>query len=280
MKIKYFKPEENYNEIIGKFIEPDNIKSINQIITGWTNIVFEAATKDDISYFFRFPRDDFWSKMMIKDCAFCEFINGKTSFRTPELKLCFNEGRPFSMHQKIEGTVLTERLSDLSDKGMENIAEDISRFIYELSNVDPKGLPKECNVTILDFLDELANTHFADIKYWQYDYFKDKHTEKNLVHGDLNPGNIIVDDENNVVAVLDFCFAGAGNPYADISRIIGRSPLTFKKIMMNKYEDYTNTKLDNNMLDRFVDVWTDIEIGYVDYIRKHNPDIKLPDAVS
>lgn len=278
MKETFFKPDENFSEIIRKTLHPMKVKSVKQVITGWTNIVFEATT-NETTYFFRFPRDDFWSRMMIKDCSFCNFIDGKTSFITPKVKLLFDKERPFSIHEKIRGTVLTEKLKDLSEKDMKIIADDVSKFICELKDIDQSSLPDECKVTLLDFLDELANIHFTDLTLWQYDYFKSKHTTQYLVHGDLNPGNMIVDENNNLIAVIDFCFAGLGNPYADISRVIGRSPLDFKDIMIASYESHSKTKLDINILEQFVKVWTDIEIGYIDYIRNNNPDIKLPEVV-
>ena len=276
MEKKFFIPDENLGEVITKTLKPIEVKEIKPISTGWTNIVFEAITEGEGSYFFRFPRDDFWAKMMVKDYHFCKFIEGKTSFKTPKLELFFDQERPYSVHKKIEGTVLTEKLNELTSNDMQVIAKDVSKFICELKDISQDDLPEECKVTLLDFLDELANVHFSDLSLWQYEYVKSKHTNKHLVHGDLNPGNMIVDENNNLVAVIDFCFAGLGNPYADVSRVIGRSPSGLKKIMINSYEEKTNTKIDEEMLERFVKVWTDIETGYIDYIRNNNPDIKLP----
>lgn len=271
----FFKPTENFNKIIEKYFKQEEIKSIKQITTGWTNIVMEVVTIDN-TYFFRFPRDDFWSKMIIKDCKFGSFIYGKTSFQTPQIKLCYDEGRPFSIHKKIEGICLNECIENLSNEAMTNIANDISKFICELGNIDIKELPEECNITLLDFLDELANTHFDDINLWQYEYFESMHIDNCLVHGDLNPGNIILDKDYNVIGIIDFCFAGIGNPYADTSRIIGRSPTDFSKIMIEKYEEHSKEKVNNDTLERFIQVWNDIDKGYISYIRNNNPDIKLP----
>lgn len=36
----------------------------------------------------------------------------------------------------------------------------------------------------------------------------------------MNPSNVLLDDNNNVAAIIDFGFGGFGDKYDDISRII------------------------------------------------------------
>ena len=104
----FFKTNEDFNQIIKNTLKKD-IKDIKQITTGWTNIVFEVKT-DDGSYFFRFPRDEFWSRTIVKDCEFANYIYNKTDFNTSNLQLKFDNERPFSVHKKIEGTPLAEKM--------------------------------------------------------------------------------------------------------------------------------------------------------------------------
>ena len=49
------------------------------------------------SYFFRFPRDDFWIRTIVKDCEFAKFVNGKTTYTTSDLQLLNDNNRFFSM---------------------------------------------------------------------------------------------------------------------------------------------------------------------------------------
>ena len=67
MEDTFFKIEDNFEKIIKNALKNRTIKSLNQITTGWTNIVYEVET-DDGNYFFRFPRDEFWSRTIVKDC--------------------------------------------------------------------------------------------------------------------------------------------------------------------------------------------------------------------
>jgi len=78
MEKNYFTLDENFNKIIENSLSNKEITAITPISTGWTNIVFEAKTKNDGDYFFRFPRDDFWTRTIEKDCEFSKFIKDKT----------------------------------------------------------------------------------------------------------------------------------------------------------------------------------------------------------
>jgi fructosamine-3-kinase len=75
----FFKSNENFDKIIVDTLKGKKIVKANQITTGWTNIVYEVET-DDGNYFFRFPRDEFWSRTIVKDCEFAGYIYNKTDF--------------------------------------------------------------------------------------------------------------------------------------------------------------------------------------------------------
>ena len=75
MIYNYFSLDENYENIIKNVLIDKNINNINQISTGWTNIVFEASTNSG-NYFFRFPRDQFWIRTIVKDYEFSNYIYG------------------------------------------------------------------------------------------------------------------------------------------------------------------------------------------------------------
>ena len=95
----FFTPEDPLNQIIKETFPKKQILQTDHILTGWTNIVIEVTT-DDGNYFFRFPRNPFWSKMIVKDAAVCNFVDGKTSFYTPQMELHYDsKKRPFSVHK-------------------------------------------------------------------------------------------------------------------------------------------------------------------------------------
>jgi aminoglycoside phosphotransferase (APT) family kinase protein len=273
---KFFTTNDDLRGIIERVIPKEDIVSARHIITGWTNIVIEVTTKNS-AFFFRFPRNNFFSKMLVKDCTFCEFIQDRTSFATPQLKLCYDNGRPFSVHKKIHGYSLTDRMRHLSRQAMTNIAYDISKFICELGRVDDTKLPSGGRMKLSDFLGELAEMHFDDKSLGHYEYLKSSEDSTRLVHGDLNPGNILLNENDKVSGIIDFCFAGYGTHYLDVSRIIGRSKSEFRDIMIKSYEDVSRSKVDIGAIDRLIGVWSDIECGYIGYMRRNHPEIKLPE---
>ena len=266
----YFKLEDNFEEIINKALENKKINKIKLIPTGWTNIVYEVET-DDGEYFFRFPRDEFWSRTIVKDCEFARYIHNKTDFNTVHLQLFYDNGRPFSMHKKIPGIPLAEKMNSLNDEEVKKVSKDIAKFMYQMHNVEYSkneifNSANNIGLNLNEFLDELLNVHVSDedIKFWPN---KPVTKEKScLVHGDLNSSNILLDDNNNISAVIDFGFGGFGNKYDDVARIIGRCPDNFKKDIVESYEAYSNSKLDSKVLDDNIQTWSNIDNAYINYM--------------
>lgn len=268
---KFFKQDENFENIIKEALPDIEITQMSKISTGWTNIVYNVKTKTD-EYFFRFPRDEFWSRTIVKDCEFAKFIYGKTDFNTVNLNLLYDsKDRPFSMHKKIEGNALADKMNNLTQDEIKSISNDIAKFMYQLHNV--KYNKEEIfNINNLgleldDFLDELLNLHVSkeDKEFWEN---REKSETNCLVHGDLNSSNILLDDNNKVTAFIDFGFGGFGNKYDDISRIIGRTPEQFKEEIIKSYEQYSDSKLNEKVLDNEIKTWNNIDNAYINYMKK------------
>lgn len=264
----FFTLKDPLDKIIGETLPEKKILKTEHILTGWTNIVIEVLT-DDGSYFFRFPRNPFWSRMIVKDAAVCNFVDGKTSFYTPQMKLCYDaKGRPFSVHQKIEGYTLGDRIYHLSHTALTGAAYDVAKFIKELSGIDLRGAPKEVKYPLSDFLYELDHEHYAKHIDADHEYIKATESE-NLVHGDLNLGNILLDENDKVIGVIDFCFAGTGNPNMDVARIVSRPvPKEFESVFLGQFSDTAEVK-------RMCDAWKHIDAGYAEHIRTNFPEINL-----
>ncbi len=264
----FFTPSDPLDKIIEETMDDKQVLKTKQILTGWTNIVIEVNT-DKGSFFFRFPRNPFWSRMIEKDAAVCNFVDGKTSYYTPQMKLYHDsKGRPFSVHEKIEGYTLGDRIYHLSHTALTGVAYDVAKFIKELSGIDLRGAPKEVQFPLSEFLHELDYEHYdrhidADHKYI-------KATEKTkLVHGDLNLGNIILDKNDKVIGIIDFCFAGTGNPNMDVARMVSRpAPKEFEEAFLSYFDNTSE-------ITRMKKAWKDIDNGYAEHIRTHFPEINL-----
>ena len=104
----------------------------------------------------------------------------KTDFNTVKLNLFYDNDRPFSVHKKIEGTVLADVMNNLSPDEIRNISFDIAKFMYQLHSIKfNKNNIFDINnigLNLVDFLDELLNTHISkeDKIFWKYEDFKIK----------------------------------------------------------------------------------------------------------
>ena len=262
----YFEITDNFEKIISTKVK--NIYEINQIKNGWTNFVFEVRTNKKI-YIFRFPRNSFFSDALIKECEFSKFIYNKTSFITNKLKLCYFEGKPFSIHTKIDGEMLSSVYKNFNKQEKTQLAQDISKFISEIQNI-------KCNLkldTTSNFLDKLSFVSDLDYDLNKHKFLKKLEQNNNLTlcHGDLNPGNIIVKN-NKMIGVLDFAFVSFSSNLLDLSRIVGRMPSDFKSIIFHE----VNVNFKEDDIAKLIQMWDYVEKKYVEYIKLNHKDIILP----
>ena len=273
----YFSLDENFDEIIEKELkEKFNVQhlfSMEPISTGWTNIVYKVKA-DNGNYYFRFPRDDFWEKTIVKDYQFAKYIQGKTSFNTVDLKLGYSKDRPFSIHKEIEGVALAEKMNELSNDEIEKIAKQLAKFMHELHSLpyDENEIFTINNIglELQDFITELLEKHVSkeDNEFWFNNNFKIEPSDQCLVHGDFNSSNVLLDNDNNVTAIIDFGFGGFGSKSQDVSRIIGRCPENFKEPIINAYEKYAENELERNQLNQDIETWNNIDNAYINYMSK------------
>lgn len=265
---KFFTTSDPLDKIITETLPDKKVLGTKHILTGWTNIVIEVTT-DKGAYFFRFPRNPFWSKMIVKDAAVCNFVDGKTSYYTPQMKLYYDsKGRPFSVHEKIEGYTLGDRIYHLSHTAITGVAYDAAKFIKELSGIDLKGAPKEVKYPLSQFLHELDYEHYDKHIDADHKYIKEKDGGC-LVHGDLNLGNILLDENDKMIGVIDFCFAGTGNPNMDVARMVSRpAPAEFETEFLAYFEN-------TGEIERMREAWHNIDNGYAEHIRSNFPEINL-----
>ena len=270
--MKYFTVNDDFKSIIEREIGKTN--NISQISTGWTNFVFEVDGESG-EYIFRFPRNDFFSDVLEKEVSFSKFIKGKINTPTSNIRMCLDKGRPFTCHSKIKGKSLTAAYSTLTIEDKKRIADQVSEFIYELQQIPIENIPLNLPTTS----EFLANLSHVDNEY--YDFSKHDNLIKleqgNLVlnHADLNPGNILIDENKNVCAIIDFAFVSKSSDLNDVSRLIGRLPEDFHEIMLNSYNSRFNKNILMDKIHSLISVWNYVEEHYINYMRVNQPEIDI-----
>lgn len=161
----------------------------------------------------------------------------------------------------------------MSNEDINKVSKQIAQFMYELHNISGDDKIFKINnigLELNDFINELLEKHVSetDRNFWKVNNFEMKPQDsKCLVHGDLNSSNVLLDENNNVTAIIDFGFAGYGNKYFDISRIIGRCPSSFANSISTEYEKLENSEINKNELEKNIDIWNNIDQGYINYMK-------------
>jgi aminoglycoside phosphotransferase (APT) family kinase protein len=266
MAIKHFTPQDDFAGIMRENL--DGIINTEQIPTGWTNFVFRAHTKHE-TYIFRFPRNDFFAEAMSREIPFTKWLARRVRTKSTRQHYLHHNGRGFSMHRSIKGHVLTEVIDKLSVDQKIRLARDIEKYLTHLQSLTHK-IPFKLE-PLSGFLRDLASVNNQNYDFTKLDPLIELENEKPvLVHGDFNPGNIILDKKMRLLAVIDYAFAMRYSSIInDKSRIIGRLP--------SNYRQYFSNHTDPN-IDRLIAVWQYVERDYCDYIRRECPDIILPDC--
>ena len=79
----------------------------------------------------------------------------------------------------------------------------------------------------------------------------------------------MLDENDKVIGVIDFCFAGTGNPNMDVARIVSRpAPKEFEKAFLGQFDNPEE-------ISRMKKAWQDIDNGYAEHIRTNFPEINL-----
>lgn len=273
---KYFDIDDDFEGIINFHFKGN--KKIVQIQTGWTNFVFRVTTLGR-KFIFRFPRNDFFSDALIKEFEFNKFIKDKISFEIPNLNLFFDCGRPYSLHEEIEGEVLESCYNNLTNEEKKGVASDIVLFLYELAQIDLNAYKNVEFEVLSDFLDNLSEVSKNNYDLAKHEILKSlEERDLSICHGDLNSGNLILRN-NKLFAVIDFAFAGVTSKFCDLARISGRTPKEFKNMLINAYEEKFNLKINENLISNLEDLWKYVEKQYILYIKQNYPTIQLPTLV-
>lgn len=273
---KHFDLQDDFTNIITQFV---NAKTISEISTGWTNFVFKVFDGKTY-YIFRFPRDKFWSKVIVKEYKFNKIIHNQLSIPTSKMFLKKYKGKYFSFHRMIDGDTLQNKFPMLSLAEKKNIAKQIANFLSEFQKLDIKTLNKSIKLQKTSlFLKKLSKMEQCKYDLSQHKNLvsleKESAHSQNLVlcHGDFNASNVLIDKYNNVCAILDFAFISISNSATDIARICGRlNDSFFENALCTEFKNLSST-FSIVAVEKIKQVYNYVDKKYIDYIKQNHPEI-------
>ena len=274
--------EEELDKVIRETLaDQDAFVSAQTIQTGWTNITMDV--KGELQdYIFRFPRNLFFARMMVKDCQVCQLLHNRIHTTTPDMKLKMSENRPFSVHKKIKGDSLTSRMDSLSPAEQANLIDDLSGFLAELHSLPISLIPNNIKESLGNFLDGLASVHKGNYDLGKHRalYEMENHLQSpSIIHGDFNPGNVLLDETGHVSGIIDFSFTSISDGHADLGRFWGRSNAQLGGALVEAYQAKTKQHCDMQKIQDVVDIFKYVEYKYVEYMQSNHPEIKIPESV-
>lgn len=275
MNSKFFTENEDLNEIIFSSINNCN-KDIKKISSGWTNIVFDIISNNE-HYIVKFPRDQFWSNCIEKDALISNFVNSSIGINSAKINIHYNNNRPFLLYKKIDGDVLTEKIKILDKDEIKNITQDLAKIFYKFHSFDVKKLPDIAQNKFYDFITNIPKLNEDSYDYSLFNQMKndEKDEKKVFIHGDLNIGNVLLDKNKRVLAIIDYAFAGIGDIYTDLSRMSCRTNDYFFELLLEEYEKISNIKLNREKIENRKILWKYIEDEYMKFMKIIHPEVKF-----
>ena len=149
-------------------------------------------------------------------------------------------------------------------------------YLKGINQEDINKIPNVLKTRLSDFIVDIAN---VDDNYYNYEdsdlLKKDEEKELVFVHGDLNIGNILLDDNDDIIAFIDFAFASLSERCCDLSRISCRVSPEFLNDILTTYEKISNYKIDYEKINKRNKMWNYVEEQYIIYMKNTFPEIKV-----
>lgn len=215
---------------------------------------------------FRFPRYQIGLDTLKAELAVLDSIQGQTSLPVPNPIYRSDRqdilGETFMGYAMLSGQALWRPVFNAikDEEILQTIADQIADFLRELHNIPTNMLSdtfprydaqKEWETMFMEFRSYLFPHMRPDARTAVTNHFETYFADPSLHefqaairHGDFGTGNILYDPETaSITGIIDFGYAGLGDPAVDIASITCFGPQFFERLY-NRYPEISS------MLDR------------------------------
>lgn len=216
---------------------------------------------------FRFPRSPDGVQRLKTEIAILDAVQGHMSFPVPLPTFVSDDlesvGEAFMGYQMLLGERLKDHLDAFCENTMsQKLADQLATFLRELHSLPPgkihselplkDGSRREALPGLLREFREHLYPHMRadaqDLVTRQFEAFlnvsADFYHEHVLIHGDLGPGNILIDPNTQAISgVMDFGSAGLDDPAVDLGHVSFWGESFLGSIFVERlYEGYPMTE--------------------------------------
>ncbi len=206
---------------------------------GQYNDVLTAESPTD-ALIFRFPRNEVGILTIENELRILGRIQKKTTLPVPNPIYCSQKshvpGKVFMGYPRLPGkALLRDHLNTADNPTLQKWAIQLTQFLVELHNIPTDDFT---DLSINETLDEYQQL-YAEICQYLFPHLQPRYQQKTadhfqnyfnnpdlqsypiaLRHGDFGAGNILYDPNTfNITGIIDFGFAGVGDPAIDIAAL-------------------------------------------------------------
>lgn len=235
-------PETNTTILYKYLLERFGGSEISLLGSGWSSIAFQVD-----NMIVRFPKQDLYDYK--KEQAVCNFLRDKTSILIPDTEICMGM-YPYVKHEKICGKHWDNvTLKQLSDNSRDLLAQDIAMFLstihaHSCSYTAPAFIPVHYQCLKQSILKNCSYTLLKNIRTIYDLATKLPNQNTVLIHGDFFSQNSILNKNNRLYGVFDWCNCGAGDPIADFIPLYATTNVDFVQTIIHYYQAISNKKFD------------------------------------
>ena len=225
--------------------------------------------KEPLEIYFRIYSDNLGEYVFSVQSDVYKQLQENKILSTP-MPIGYNRERKIMYLEKVPGDVLSSLL--LSEVSHEAVIKKAAHALSELhkletstlNNLNPENLFSEIDAMasyLSNILPESANLiHSILSKLKDHNEFSN-YEELCFLHGDCHPGQFIIDE--NIVSLIDFDRAIAGNRLIDISNFIATQKYSqligeiensenYENYFKESYIDYSEVKINDNELNHWI----------------------------